>query len=211
MRHTPRLVRAAYHPAGHALAAALLLVGACRARPPETRIVVVTATPAPVAAAAVVLVEPTLTPAMESAEFLFPVTEPTKAPPPMASAAFPEPMERPREPTPASLHEQMKRCLILSATNDSLGGALEGAAKVQIKAKNICNVEFAWSDIWVEVRAMPRVGDGTVGREVGRLYSGVPALGEAEGRLVVVGPSDGPFFRYEASLWWAAAGGRDAE
>jgi hypothetical protein len=194
-------------------ALSLLFLAGCRTRPPEIRIVVVTATPAPVAvmpAAEIPDLSPT--PIEQTADFSFPVekqTAPTIQPTRLevAESGF----EQRREPTPDSLHEQMKRCLVLSAENDSLGGALEGAAKVQIRARNVCNVEFAWSDIWVEVRAMPRVGSGTVGREIARLYSGVPALGEAEGRLVVVGPSDGPFYRYEASLWWAAGGGRGLE
>jgi hypothetical protein len=150
---------------------------------------------------------------MQSAEFAFPVAQPTEMP-----SALPTPADvresafEPRKaPTPDSLHEQMKQCLVLSAQNDPVGGALEGAARVRVKAKNVCSVEFAWSDIWVEVRAMPRVGSGTVAREIGRLYSGVPPLGEAEGYLVVVGPSDGQFFRYEASLWWASGGGRKPE
>jgi hypothetical protein len=62
------------------LIGALGAVVACRGRPAETRIVVVTAAPVATLAAPVVLAEPTRAPMMESAEFSFPVTEPTPSP-----------------------------------------------------------------------------------------------------------------------------------
>jgi hypothetical protein len=188
----------------------LLLLASCRARPPETRIIVVTATPAPVAIASATA-EETPTPEIQMAEFSVPVMEPTEPPSLATITPFPASAFEPRqEPTPASLHEEMQRCLKFSAENESIGGALEGAARVKVTIKNQCNVDFSWNDVWVEVRAM-RVGvQGTVAREVTRLYGGIRAFGEAEAMVVVVGPSNGPFFHYEASLWWAAGGGREA-
>jgi hypothetical protein len=91
------------------------------------------------------------------------------------------------------------RCTF-SAENESIGGALEGAARVRVTIKNTCNVQFAWDDIWIEVRATPLVGQGTVAREIARLYGGVKPFGETVAMVIVYGPSSGPFYRYEASL-----------
>jgi hypothetical protein len=183
----------------------------CRARPQETRIVVVTATPVP--PTPVVLIEPTVTPVIETAEFSFPLTEPTEARPaptaPAAVAELPRTFIGKRDPlpTPSSLREQMEQCVTLTASDD-YGAPLEGAARVRVKAKNACNVAFAWDDIWVEVNARPLSGTGVLGRTVGRLFSEIRPYGEAEGVMLVPGVSSGPFKRLEVTFWWAAGGGR---
>lgn len=75
-------------------------------------------------------------------------------------------------------------------------------------AKNLCNVAFAWDDLWVEARSRPLTAEGILGREVGRLHSELKPLGQAEGVFVVPGASNGPFNRFDAVLWWAAGGGK---
>ena len=170
-----------------------------------------TATPAP--PAPVVLIEPTVTPVIETAEFSFPLIEPTEArPAPTAPAAVAELPQthigkRDPPPTPSSLREQMEQCVTLTVSDD-YGAALEGAARVRVKAKNACNVAFAWDDIWVEVTARPLSGTGVLGRTVGRLFSEIHPHGEAEGVMLVSGVSSGPFKRLEVTFWWASGGGR---
>ena len=101
----------------------------------------------------------------------------------------------------------MEQCVTLTASDD-YGAALEGAARVRVKAKNACNVAFAWDDIWVEVTARPLSGSGVLGRTIGRLFSEIRPHGEAEGVMLVSGVSSGPFKRLEVTFWWAAGGGK---
>jgi hypothetical protein len=114
---------------------------------------------------------------------------------------------RDRAPTPSSLREQMEQCVTLTASDD-YGAALEGAARVRVKAKNACDVAFAWEEIWVEVTARPLSGAGVLGRTVGRLFSEIRPRGEGEGVMLVSGVSSGPFKRLEVTFWWAAGGGK---
>lgn len=218
MRHTPRLVRTAYHPAGHALAAALLLVGACRARPVETRTVVVTATPAPTVEAPVVFVEPTLTPAIQSAEFSFTLAGPTELPTitPTAAVIAESALEPHRAPTPGDLHEQLVQCLVFEAEKDPRPvTTLDYHAVVaRVKARNDCDESLPGEEAWIEVRAIvPIGGRGVVGREYARFPGPIPARASAETVVRIENEKIEPyeFYRFEVALWWAAGSGRRPE
>jgi hypothetical protein len=189
------------------LLTALVGLVCCRERPVQTRIVVVTATPAP---PVVVVVAPTPEPTMheQSATFEVMMAPPAEEPRATQEARPAQRIaERDPPPPPASLREQMEQCVTLTVSDD-YGAALEGAARVRVKAKNACNVAFSWDDIWVEVTARPLSGAGVLGRTVGRLFSEIRPHGEAEGVMLVSGVSSGPFKRLEVTFWWAAGGGK---
>ena len=116
----------------------------------------------------------------------------------------------PLEPTPESLHDQMSRCLVLQAEPDPHTRP-ENALVVYLRvtARNLCDVSFAGSDVWFEVRAVPGRGEGTAARETGRFQDTVPARGRGETQIALRVDSE-QFHRFETKLWWAAGSGRKA-
>jgi hypothetical protein len=196
-------------------AVALLVVASCRSRPPETRIVVVTATPAP--AAFVVPAEPTVTPIIETAEFSFPIVEPTESlPPPATPAPIEESVFEPRrEPTPASLHERMERCLFFVAEKDlrAVSSDMYRSIYARVKARNDCDTSLPGEQSWVEVRVIAAVGGQGVGQEYARFQGPIPARGTAETfvRITAEGIEPTQFYRFEVSLWPDAGTGRSPD
>jgi len=192
-----------------AVVVALLVVGGCRARPSETRVVIVTATPAPVAA----IVEPPATPVpVQQADFTFPVAAPPELPvvepTPLAEAAT----EPRREPTPDSLHQQMQRCLVFTAEPDNRSRPSHPfTVFLKINVANVCDVDFVGPEVWFDARALPVGGGGTTGRETGRFQTPIRARDRAETFIAIDGIRSDAFYYYEASLWWAAGGGRKSE
>jgi hypothetical protein len=183
---------------------------ACRARPVETRIVVVTATPTSVVASPAVLVEPPRTPEMDSAEFSFPVNEPTQTPVPATPRVAPA-LELRQEPTLETLHDQMERCLHFDAERGSPPGtSVYGVVMLRVVVRNSCDVGFSGGQAWFEARASSPTG-GTAGRATGRFQTAILARGSAETFIQLDGVApDAPYY-YKASLWWAAGGGRKAD
>lgn len=196
------------------VAAGFLLVSGCRARPTETRIVVVTATPAPVAAPAAIAL-PTPEPAIQSAEFSFPVVEPTvvEALPPLAElpeireSAF----EPRREPTPASLHEQMGRCLTFTTERFRPGYHMPLSVFASVRATNICSTAYSGRDVWIEVRVLHMEGgrSGLAGSKItrfqgmdrdGRYTVAIPGSGTADLMVQVDGLDQSVMYRLETIL-----------
>jgi hypothetical protein len=198
------------------LAAVLLVVvvsAGCRDRPPETRVVVVTVSPAPSA-----VVEPTVTPTIESAEFSFPIVAPTEelkprpTPVALAESAF----EPRREPTPARLHEQMARCLVFEAEKDqrAVTSDMYRSIYARVKARNDCDTSLPGEQAWVEVRAtIPVGGRGLIAQEYARFQGPIPARATAETSVRITGDGIEPtqFYRFEVSLWPEAGTGRNPD
>jgi hypothetical protein len=200
-------------------AVGLVVAAACRSRPPETRIVVVTATPAPIAVAPVAPVEePTPTQPMQSAEFAFPVAQPTEMP-----SALPTPadvresaFEPRREPTPGSLHEQLARCLFFSAEKDQRPVTTDypRSVYVRVTARNNCDQSLPGWDAWVEVSAvLPVGGRGLVGREFAHFEGPIAGRSTAETFIRITNERIEPteFYRYDVALWPEAGTGRRPE
>jgi hypothetical protein len=188
-------------------AVALVVAAGCRSRPPETRIVVVTATPAP--ATIVLLPEPTETPTVQTAEFSFPITEPTERPEPVAPVVEREP--EPPTPAPKSVDDQLARCL--SFRTERFGGEtnMYVAVIAAVRATNICGESFPAQGVWIEVRVFHAAGGkiGLAGRQIarfygngpdGRLVTEIPAHGTADVLVLVEGVDQAGLYRYEASL-----------
>ena len=192
---------------------ALLIVPACSkapapiaavATPPPPQIVYVVATPtaAPAVAAP---------PAVQHAEQSFAVPPP---PPPTVNVAEIPNMDRPREPdvAPSTVRDQMVRCLVYSVETDSSALAVSGLKfiGVLVTARNRCHdVSFAPNDCWFEVLSRPERARGNqiVSREVGRFQDAIPPDGSATTRITLAGDPM-TTYRFEASPWWAAGGGR---
>jgi hypothetical protein len=192
-----------------AAGALLLLAAARRARPPETRIVVVTAPPAP--PVPVVVVEPTVTPVVQTAEFSFPIAEPTGPPPAPATAldAGPPPPYPP--PVPETLREQLGRCVVFRTERFNPGYLVPLSVFTQVRATNICNTSFSGRDVWIEVRVYHIEGgrSGVAGSKItrfqgldkdGRYTVDIPARGIADLVVQIDGLDQSPMYRFETTL-----------
>jgi hypothetical protein len=199
-------------------AAVLLVVGACRARPPETRIVVVTATP-PVQGAPVVLIAPTATPAVETAEFTFPVAQPTEVPTAANVAETESEPPPPEAPVRESFGDQLARCL--SFRTERFGGETKmyNALLAVVRVANNCNESFPTQSVWIDVRVTHAGGGkvGLAGHQITRLYGNgpdgrlvtdIPAHGTTEVLVLIGGLDQSGLYRYETALSWKDDDGR---
>ncbi len=174
------------------------------------RVVVVTATPA----SAIVAPEPTWTPDPQLEQPpATPVPAPTAEPGPVVTyppylPPTPEPPEH-----PDSLHDQMLGCLSFTAERYTATAYTPVAVVVRVIAKNRCNATFTGSDAYFEARARATAPtmSGVSGRQVGNFQSPIGPYGEAETLVQIDGlRPDSETYAVEASLWWAAGGGRKA-
>ncbi|MGH9368802.1 MAG: hypothetical protein ACRD3M_14145 [Thermoanaerobaculia bacterium] len=136
---------------------------------------------------------------------------PTEAPTLTQSGTLAQSFDRAPEPTPASLHEQMERCLSFAAERYTATSYSPVSIVAHVTVRNSCDISFAGSETWVEVSAIP-AHSGTAGRETGRFQSPIPPRGSAE-TLVQINDlrPDEETYRLEAKLWWASGGGRRPE
>jgi hypothetical protein len=127
-----------------------------------------------------------------------------------------EPMERPREPTPENLHEQLARCLVFQAEKDQRPVTTLDyhAVTARVKARNDCDTALPGEEAWIEVRAIVPVGGrGLIGREYARFQGPITARSSAETFVRIENSTIEPyeFYRFDVALWWAAGSGRRPE
>lgn len=150
--------------------------------------------------------EPTAEPGrIERSVMVVTLPRPSPAAPPgeVAGAVVDQAAKEP----PEGLHEKMVRCLSFRAEKDEL--ETPGSTQVRVTALNACDLAFAGSDVWVEVRAIPLSGGGTAAREVGRFQAPILPRGRSETLLALAcAGCDRHSHRFEGRLWWASGGGR---
>lgn len=119
------------------------------------------------------------------------------------------------EPVPAqaeTMREKMTRCLSFEVVDDLIHSTVprETSTQVRVSVRNSCSFSFAGSDVWYEIRAIPRRGGGTGARKVGQ-FSGGPIEAKSRAELVDVLECPACYeesYRYEARLWWGSSDGR---
>ena len=115
-------------------------------------------------------------PRFESAEIVIAV--PT-AVPTVDVATIPN-SDRPRAPAPATVKDQMVRCLTFSLARQEMGPITERhIVRVEVRAKSSCpDQRFGADESWFEVRAVDRAGR-VVARQPGRFQTPIEPFGEA--------------------------------
>jgi hypothetical protein len=106
------------------------------------------------------------------------------------------------------LHDQLVRCLDFTVSRDN-SVTVGNGVQVRVVARNRCDHSFAPSDAWIEVAAISISGSGVAGRQVGQFQTTIEPRGRAETILIVPCNPDRPY-RFEASVWSAAGGERNA-
>lgn len=120
-------------------------------------------------------------------------------------------MDREKRPTPENLTEQMQQCLSFSVavapTNALIAGGIPGR-QLAVRVVNSCDVTFSAADSWFEARGKSP-GGAVLGRQVGRFQQDLRARSSAETLIQLDNCcNDGRAVTFEASVWWAAGGGK---